>query len=224
MTEVNKLRDRIQQIKTDGFMIKLRDSLLEQTLLPEPQNEDEEILKFMYGGHRWGSGIQADEALCLFTAFKDAVNLLETGQAHGISTRLLGSIAKKNGGKLISIDPQPFGHNEEDFKTLGISDYIETIKKPSPWISLPDDLELDAVFIDGDHSFIAVLADYQLFNYYLKQGGHIAFHDVPMTEVNYAIYEIMKRDQIEEVFAVNRLKVFRKTTKARETYFQRIRR
>ena len=223
-TEANRLRERIQEMKTSGYMVKLRDGFLKLCPMPEPSNEDEELLSFMYGGHRWGSGIQADEALCLATYFKGCKSLLETGQAHGISTRLLGWTARKSGGSVISIDPQPFGHNEADFEALGISDYITTIKKPSPWITLPDDLSLDGVFIDGDHSFIALLADYQLFNYYLKQGGIIAFHDVPMTEVNYAIYEIMKRDQIEEVFAVNRLKVFKKTVPARETYFQRIRR
>jgi predicted O-methyltransferase YrrM len=213
----NELKQRIQAIKASQFMLRLRDDPP-----PEPQTDDEAILAFVYGGHRWGSGIQADEAICLYTACEGCTNLLEVGQAHGISTRLLGMIAHCNYGTLISIDPCPAGHNEADFQALEISGNIETIRAAAPWMDLRRDWELDAVFIDGDHSYIAVLTDYHCFNYFLKKDGIVAFHDVNMREVNEAIYEIKKRDRIEELYHINRLKVFRKTTQPGETYFQRI--
>lgn len=41
---------------------------------------------------------------------------------------------------------------------------------------------VDLVFIDGDHSFLGVQADYQLYAPLVRTGGVVAFHDIADTE------------------------------------------
>jgi len=217
------LGESIRTIQESRYLVKLRDAFVENKSLPEPQTEDEKMLKFVYGGHKWGGSIRWKESICLYAICKKCKNFLEIGQLHGVSTRLFGLMAKENNGKVVSIDPKPYDHNENDFKMLGVSDYIQTIKESTPWINLKQNWEFDAIFIDGDHSFITVLVDYHCFNYYLKQSGFIAFHDTGIREVSDAIYEIKKRDKIEYLYGIERLQVFRKTALPKETYFQRIR-
>jgi cephalosporin hydroxylase len=43
---------------------------------------------------------------------------------------------------------------------------------------------VDFMFIDGDHTYEGVKADFQNFSSFVKPGGYIAFHDIQDTEIH----------------------------------------
>jgi len=55
--------------------------------------------------------------------------------------------------------------------------------------------KLDLLFIDGDHKYESVMADYLLYKDFVGQGGIIAFHDTKNNINNYGVRKCM--DQIK---------------------------
>jgi predicted O-methyltransferase YrrM len=53
-------------------------------------------------------------------------------------------------------------------------------------------LEFDMIFIDGEHTYRAVLGDFKLSYPMLMSGGIIAFHDSTKPEIRQAINEVCK--------------------------------
>jgi hypothetical protein len=44
------------------------------------------------------------------------------------------------------------------------------------------DIQLDFLFIDGDHTYEGVKQDYEMYKHLVKPGGWIGFHDIKDTE------------------------------------------
>lgn len=149
--------------------------------------------------------------------------ILEIGSMAGVSTRLLAALAKRNDGKLISVDAGRTTNVEPDLKSLNLLDTVILVNEWSPWIVPNYDWELDLLFIDGDHSLMSVIADYHYFNYFLKKDGIVTFDNMEIEEVREAVEIIKKRDALEQIASMYGIIVFRKLTERKEKYFQILR-
>ena len=145
--------------------------------------------------------------------------ILEIGRRCGISTCLLGLIASITGGHVWSIDGAPRKEAETILIDSNIMKHVTFINEWAPWIPFDFNWHLDLLYIDGDHKYISVLVDYHTFNYFLKQGGYVAFHDAIHKPVAEAIIRAVGRDRLEFVDSINSLSVYRKTDKERRVYF-----
>lgn len=65
---------------------------------------------------------------------------------------------------------------KNNFKVLGITNYT-TLQGNSAELIERWSKPIDLLFIDGDHSYEGVKADYENWAPYVKKGGFIAFHD-----------------------------------------------
>jgi predicted O-methyltransferase YrrM len=119
-------------------------------------------------------------------------NILEIGVRGGGSTSAFLCGLEEHGGHLFSVDIEPScgakfdGHPQWTFINLdsvsaeslvtdkilhhlGFADANEGMLKPRV---------LDVLFIDGDHTFGAVLSDLTMYSPLVKKGGLILMHDV----------------------------------------------
>jgi predicted O-methyltransferase YrrM len=68
-----------------------------------------------------------------------------------------------------------------------------------------DSRQVDFLFIDGDHSYLGVKRDYELYHELVRPGGLIAFHDIvpnknhPEHDVHVFWGELKRRHRIDEV-------------------------
>jgi predicted O-methyltransferase YrrM len=123
--------------------------------------------------------------------------LLELGTANGGTLFLLAQVAHSQ-AKIISVD-LPYGVWGEGYALWRVPIYRRFAKKEQT-IHLfrgnshaPEMLErvrkvlgnqpLDALFIDGDHSYEGVKMDFETYGPLVGEGGIIAFHDIVHSEV-----------------------------------------
>lgn len=117
---------------------------------------------------------------------------LEIGVLLGVSTCILASALKANGGSLIGVDPgrpdekwgdgrikDPFSFAEQLVTDSGLRGTVTLIRDYSYNIfhELKKD-HFDFVYIDGDHNYFGVLADFIASDYCLREGGYIIMDDV----------------------------------------------
>ena len=83
--------------------------------------------------------------------------------------------------------------NKVEFIHVSSEEFVKTI----------EDESLDFVFIDGDHSFDAVLKDFQ--NYYpkVKKGGIFGGHDIQLHSVRNALTHFLKEISKEVIDVAN---------------------
>lgn len=73
---------------------------------------------------------------------------------------------------------------DQDFSQLEFRDFIQVkgdSHNPEILDKAMDNLgrrKLDFLFIDGDHHYEGVKADYEMYSRYVRKGGIIAFHDI----------------------------------------------
>ena len=115
---------------------------------------------------------------------------VEIGSARGKSACFIGAALKENGvGHLYAIDPHT-STNWNDYESVdtyevmqshlgkwGVADVVTIIREHSkaglPLVPKP----IDLIFIDGDHSYKGVEADWELALPYMSSFGVIVFHD-----------------------------------------------
>jgi predicted O-methyltransferase YrrM len=123
----------------------------------------------------------------LATACPPGAQALEVGSYLGASTCYIAAGLKEKGGRLWCIDtwqnetmPGGIRDTYEEFQrnTRGMRDMITTVRKRSDAI-LPHEVpaRLDLVFLDGDHSYEATKADFQMVEPLIAPQGTVAFHD-----------------------------------------------
>ncbi len=125
-------------------------------------------------GTRWqGLGIIL-HGLILAAMSKD---VLEIGTFHGY-TSICMALALPDDGKVWTVDVRPRRidlYARKEIERLGLQGKIEFI------IGKSQDIEwnkpIDFLYIDGDHSYDAVKADYQRFGPLVNDDGIIVFHD-----------------------------------------------
>jgi len=167
--------------------------------------------------------LDKEEGLRLFDLALDACSLgpcLEIGSFCGKSTVYLGIACKTKGKTLFTIDhhrgneEQQVGQIYYDDELIdnetGMLDSLPYLRNTLSKACLEDTVvpmvtksevaardwvtPLALVFIDGGHSYEAVLTDYQCWVRYLIAGGYLAFHDIykDPSKGGQAPYEVYK--------------------------------
>jgi len=123
-----------------------------------------------------------DEAAYLFSLARShpSCRILEIGRYRGGST-LLFAVAIDADSKLISIDNlTKIGCDDSALNRVleksKLSGKVELIVQDSTKIKAEPN-SYDVVFIDGDHSYLGILRDYEHWKYSVKPGGHLLLHD-----------------------------------------------
>jgi predicted O-methyltransferase YrrM len=158
--------------------------LLSLSLLDRHWTRDVDRLDF-----RSGLGDSAWLLYGLSRSLKPAV-AVEIGSARGKSACYVGMALKENGmGHLYAIDP----HTSTDWNDSESVETYETICKHVALLNLADVVTIvrqhsdqaihkiakpiDLLFIDGDHSYDGVKADWNSFTPYMSRFGIVVFHD-----------------------------------------------
>lgn len=115
---------------------------------------------------------------------------VEIGSARGKSACAVGLALRRNGGgKLYAIDPHsPTNWNDihsadtfsiinKHLKKAGVTKFVEIVRKTSSEAAVGWSQKIDLIFIDGDHSYEGVKADWELFLPHLNEFGVVVFHD-----------------------------------------------
>ena len=115
---------------------------------------------------------------------------VEIGSARGKSACAVGLALRRNGsGRLYAIDPHSTTnwndtHSVDSFAMLahhleksGAAPFVEIVRKTSSDAAKGWDKKIDLIFIDGDHSYEGVKADWDLFLPHLAEFGVVVFHD-----------------------------------------------
>jgi predicted O-methyltransferase YrrM len=151
-----------------------------------------EDLAFLFTSTQLGRGIASldlDEAAYLWQLVRGLGpgTLVEIGRYRGGSTFLLAA-AMAEGSRLVSYDLHVKGGSgaERDRRLLaaleaaGLADRVELVVGDSRTAPAPDE-PCVLVFVDGDHSYEGVRADYERWRTRLAPGGHLLFHDAVET-------------------------------------------
>lgn len=115
---------------------------------------------------------------------------VEIGSARGKSACFVGLALRRNGsGKLYAIDPHSatnwndtdsvdsFAIITENLRKAGVTEFVEIVRKTSHEAAKCWERKIDLIFIDGDHSYEGVKADWELFLPHLSEFGVVVFHD-----------------------------------------------
>ncbi|HWB61286.1 MAG TPA: class I SAM-dependent methyltransferase [Chthoniobacteraceae bacterium] len=115
---------------------------------------------------------------------------VEIGSARGKSACYIGLALRRNGkGKLYAIDPHsPTRWNDtqstdtfaiitENLRKAGVAEQVEIVRETSAQARARITQPIDMLFIDGDHSYEGVKADWDLFAPLVKPFGVVIFHD-----------------------------------------------
>ncbi len=112
--------------------------------------------------------------------------VFETGTQRGQSTKtILLAMKENNFGKLISVDHKS-RYDILDYEYPDLKEYWNFIKGSSHDAktlqavkeTLPEGKLFDVFFVDGDHSYEGVKADFNDYYPLIKKGGLIIMHDV----------------------------------------------
>lgn len=140
----------------------------------------------------WNSGL--GDALHVLYALAVATKpgvIVEIGSARGKSTCALALACRQNAvGKVYAIDPHSDnewtdrgvrGGSEEflrrQLNEYGLQGLVEIIKATSDTAARQWNQPIDFLFIDGDHSYRGVKADFESFRPWLTADALVAFHD-----------------------------------------------
>jgi predicted O-methyltransferase YrrM len=117
----------------------------------------------------------------------DGANALEIGSHLGKSACYLASGLAARSAHLYCVDTwqnetMPEGESDTFYEfqqnTKAINGTVTKLKKPSQEVCVTDiKIPLHLVFIDGDHNYDAVKADFDKITPWLADDGVIAFHD-----------------------------------------------
>jgi len=136
------------------------------------------------------SHLTLEERSQLYLLTKDRDSVLEIGSYVGASACCFGAAMKKSGfGKVFCIDTW-----NNDAMTEGCRDtYTEFLKNTEPFAQFIVPVRgfstevvkqiaiktnhVDMLFIDGDHSYEGVKADWDAYKGFLKEGSIVMFHD-----------------------------------------------
>lgn len=158
--------------------------------------------------------------------YDQAVNKAKTGSIFveigcwkGRSTAYLAESIKKSKKNIILYAVDTFGGTPDNYQQnkhlirMGESLYntfirnmiacnanVFPIKLPSIEASdMFKDKSIDFVFIDGDHSYIAIKKDIETWYSKLKIGGILAGHDYKMPEVEKAVNEFAEQHKLKVI-------------------------
>lgn len=101
-----------------------------------------------------------------------AKKILEIGTRSGNSTKLFATATFGIGGHVWTVDIKPPRSQENLTRFPNITILTEDSKKLE-WL-----IEIDILFIDGDHSYLGVKDDIEKYSKFVRPGGRMILHDV----------------------------------------------
>jgi predicted O-methyltransferase YrrM len=146
---------------------------------------------------------------------------LEIGLAYGFSTLFFFAAHQENGsGRHTAIDPLQcssdfHGIGLQRARQFGMEESFRWIQEMSV-VAVPalykEGLRFEVIFIDGDHRFDSVLADFTLCDLICSDGGYVIFDDMWMPSIQKAVAFIdhNRPDYIKEKTPVSNISVYRK--------------
>jgi predicted O-methyltransferase YrrM len=157
--------------------------------------------------------------------------ILEIGSYLGASSCYLGAGIKQRGGTLFCVDTwhnQTMPEGEQDTfaqfrnNTAGMTNTVVAIRKRSVELTANDlRFPLELVFIDGDHSYDAVKADFETIRPWLADEAVVAFHDFVAYEgVRRLVGEVLASGSFRPVGQVKNLCWIRKMKSATESRYE----
>lgn len=115
---------------------------------------------------------------------------VEIGSARGKSACHVGLALRENGkGRLWAIDPHrttdwndadsadTFDTIRRNVRTAGLERWVEIVRDDSRTAAQSWSRPIDLLFIDGDHSYAGVKADWDAFAPHVRPFGFVVFHD-----------------------------------------------
>ena len=115
---------------------------------------------------------------------------VEIGSARGKSACAIGLALRRNGfGTLYAIDPHSqtdwndtdsvdsMRFLKENLQRAGVNEFVRIVRKTSGDAAAGWNEKIDLIFIDGDHSYDGVKADWERFVPHVSQFGVVVFHD-----------------------------------------------
>ena len=197
-------------------MIGLRyDQIVEQVRRSGPEADVERLMdKGLAGFHGLVASIQNRQELAEFLRVLQAERprrAMEIGTAGGGTLYLLARVIDPK-GRLISLDLPggPGGGGYPDWKiplyrafalpgqdlelVRGDSHSPEVAARARAWLAGEP---LDALFIDGDHSYEGVKQDFEMYGPMVRPGGLIALHDIEYCEGVRRFWDELKADRPE---------------------------
>ena len=156
-------------------------------------------------------------------------NVLEIGSYLGASSCYLVTPLARQDSHLFCVDTwenQTMPEGERDTfsefskNTSSLSEYITPVRKRSDDLNESDIIyPLNLVFIDGDHSYMAVKSDYDKVASWIIEGGILAFHDCTYYEsVSRVVGEILASGSWQLAGHVDNLVWLRKAGKEYFTF------
>ena len=113
--------------------------------------------------------------------FETPENILEIGCYDGGSSFYLSQFAEN----MITIDNNnPCRFDESEFKNCNYT-YVAGDSHASEQLQYFSKYDWDFAFIDGDHSFEGVKADFYNLLPFLKKGTPVAFHDIVISDFHH---------------------------------------
>jgi len=177
--------------------------------------------------HPCSTNPQVGDMIYSITRNLNPKTVVEIGAFIGYSTICLAQAMKDNGqdeGCVYSIDPFVFLKKAswlskdidnayelaiENIREAGVESRVESIKGYSHDVAynlLPKLDEIDLLFIDGKHTYKAVLSDYNLYHSKVRKGGLILFHDINPKECGWwgprLIIDSLKRSIIGKKYEI----------------------
>ena len=153
--------------------------------------------------------------------------LVEIGVWHGVTTRRLRAVMAPD-GVLSAVDPFPIGRLGFSAQQLIAHGEVEKIPNGKiRWLRMTGEKAsvshelVDFIFIDGDHSEEALLADWHAWSGLVEPGGIVAIHDSRSTptrdirdagSVRVTNTVILRDKRFETVDVVDSLTVLRRRT------------
>jgi predicted O-methyltransferase YrrM len=160
--------------------------ILDKFVIRQPAHWTQILAQFDF---RSGLGDSAWLLYGIARSIKPAI-AVEIGSARGKSACFVGMALKENGsGRLYAVDPhtatewndsksvETYDIMRDHLEELALTDVVTIVRKRS--VELPDIVPapIDLLFIDGDHSYEGVKADWATCEPRMSPFGLVVFHD-----------------------------------------------
>jgi predicted O-methyltransferase YrrM len=168
------------------------------------------------------SRVSISEAAHIYDVVRslDEPRAAEIGRYRGGTTFLLAAA----GARVLSVDLASDRQQADDLQLanslewFGLEDQVELALADSQSYRI-ENRRFDVVFVDGDHAYEGVRADFENWWPTVHRGGHFLFHDaipdIPLSQgIVRLVEEIRRRDDAAEVLAPDTLVHFVKRTEA----------